>query len=59
MTTYKELEQKKAHMDKKYSVWVGGVEVNDYYLNLEQAENLADEYIVDDHGDVVIERVKQ
>lgn len=59
MTTYKELEQKKAHMDNKYSVWVGGVEVNDYYLNLEQAENLADEYIVDDHDDVVIERVKQ
>ncbi len=53
MTTYKELEQ------QKYSVWVGGVEVNDYYLNLDQAENLADEYIIDNHDDVVIERVKQ
>ena len=29
---------------KCYSVWVGGVEVNDYYLTKDKAIILADEY---------------
>ena len=29
---------------KCYSVWVGGVEVNDYYLTKNKAITLADEY---------------
>jgi hypothetical protein len=29
---------------KTYSVWVGGVEVNDYYLTKQEAETLAAEY---------------
>ena len=37
-----------------YSVWVGGVEVNDYYLTHEQAKNLAFEYKADGYDDVVI-----
>ena len=29
---------------KCYSVWVGGIEVNDYYLTKDKAIILADEY---------------
>ena len=43
--------------DKKYSVWVGGVEVNDYYLTEEKANELADEFINDGYDDVVIENM--
>ena len=39
----------------KYTVWVGGVEVNDHYLTHEQALALAYEY--DDYDDVQIECV--
>lgn len=42
---------------KKYSVWVGGSEVNDYYLTKEQAEDLAEEYKEDGYDDVVIEEI--
>lgn len=42
---------------KKYSVWVGGSEVNDYYLTKEQAEYLAEEYKEDGYDDVVIEEI--
>ena len=41
-------------MEKKYSVWVGGVEVNDYYLTKEKAEDLAFEYKDDGYDDVHI-----
>jgi hypothetical protein len=40
-----------------YTVWVGGVEVNDYYLTAEAAEKLAKQYIQDGYDDVVIENV--
>lgn len=43
---------------KKYSVWVGGCEVNDYYLTKEQAEDLAEEYKADGYDDVEIEEVE-
>ena len=31
-------------MSKKYTVWAGGVEVKDYYLTLENATRLSDEW---------------
>lgn len=41
---------------KKYSVWVGGVEVNDYLLTKKEAENLAREYRKAGYDDVVIDK---
>lgn len=41
-----------------YSVWVGGVEVNDYLLSKEEAEELAESYRLDGYSDIVIERSK-
>lgn len=43
---------------KKYSVWVGGCEVNDYYLTKEDAEFLAKGYEEDGYDDVAIEEVE-
>lgn len=43
---------------KHYTVWVGGVEVNDYYLTKQEAIDMAEEYINDMYDDVVIEKVK-
>ena len=40
----------------KYTVWVGGVEVNEDYVTYEQAQSLALMY--DDYDDVQIEEVK-
>ena len=40
---------------KLFSVWVGGVEVNDYYLTLEQAEELVKVYEMDGYNDIQIE----
>lgn len=37
-----------------YSVWVGGVEVNDHLLTKEDAEDLAQEYINDGYDEVAI-----
>ena len=39
---------------KIYSVWVGASEVNDYYLSLEDAIELAHEYEDDGYDNVVI-----
>ena len=41
----------------RYSVWVGGTEVNDYYLTETLAEELANEYIEDGYDDVKIEQI--
>jgi len=38
-----------------YSVWCGGVEVNDYHLSYDEAYNLYMEYIEDGYDDVYIE----
>lgn len=43
---------------ENYTVWVGGVEVNDHYLTKDQAERLSRCYIADGYDDVQIERVK-
>ena len=42
-------------MRKSFSVWVGGSEVNDYYLTQDEAIKLAEKYIEDGHDDVSIE----
>ena len=44
---------------KEYTVWVGGTEVNDYYLTKEEAENLAFEYKDDGYDDVIIEKINK
>lgn len=38
-----------------YSVWVGGVEVNDFPLTMGKALRLAQEYIDDGYDDVEME----
>jgi len=47
----------KTKNEKTYTVWVGGTEVNDYYLTMEQAKNLAYEWEIDGYDDVVIENI--
>ena len=42
----------------KFSVWVGGVEVNDHYLTEAQAKALAEQYRNEGYDDVSIEEVK-
>lgn len=41
----------------RYSVWVGGLEVNDDYLTYEEAERLANIYLEDGYDDVQIEEI--
>lgn len=45
--------------EKLYTVWVGASEVNDYYLTLEDAIDLAHEYEDDGYDDVVIEPINK
>jgi len=45
-------------MSKLYTVWVGGVEVNDYLLNEDNASLLAKQYTDDGYTDVTVERVQ-
>jgi hypothetical protein len=42
-------------MGDLYTIWVGGVEVVDYYVSKEVVERIAEAYIEDDYDDVVIE----
>lgn len=42
-------------MGKQYTVWVGGVEVNDVYLPLERAIKIANLWIDKGYDDVSIE----
>jgi hypothetical protein len=44
---------------KEYTVWVGGVEANDYYLTRDEAQALANEYISDEYDDVVVVRISK
>jgi hypothetical protein len=41
----------------KYTVWVGGVEANKYYLSKGEAEKLAAIYKAEGYQDVYIEKV--
>ena len=43
--------------EKRYSVFVGDGEVNDYLLTHEEAEELAQEWIDDDYDDVCVVEV--
>ena len=45
--------------EKCYTVWVGGTEVNDYYLDKDGALRLAQLYIDDGYDDVNIEESKE
>ena len=40
---------------QKYTVWVAGIEVNDHYLNLSDAKELAEKYKLQGYRDVAIE----
>ena len=41
----------------RYTVWVGGVEANQYYLTKGEAEKLAAFYRAEGYHDVYIEKV--
>lgn len=45
-------------MDSTWTVWVGGVEVNEYLLPKAQAEALAAQYRAEGYDDVVVEEVQ-
>lgn len=42
--------------EESYSVWVGGIEVNDYYLTEEKAERLAQLFKLNGHDDVQVRK---
>jgi len=42
--------------EKIYSVWVGGTEVNDYLLTLDDATMLAHEFSVRGYSDVKLDK---
>lgn len=44
-------------MEDMYTVWVGGVEVNDYLLDKTSALQLAHQYLSDGYDDVKIETI--
>ena len=46
------------HRKKIYSVWVGGGEANDYYLNWIEASQLALSYIGNGYDDAIIENIE-
>jgi|TARA_R110002167_G_scaffold205603_1_gene409606 hypothetical protein len=41
----------------RYTVWAGGVEVNQYYITIGEAEKLAALCIAEGYHDVYIEKV--
>lgn len=43
-------------MVQAYTVWVGGVEVNDYLLDKDNAEQLANQYKQDGYDDVIFQK---
>jgi len=40
--------------NNRYSVYVGGIEVNDFYLTLDEAKRLKKEYDDDGYDDAII-----
>jgi hypothetical protein len=42
-----------------YTVWVGGIEVNDHYLTIEQAQNLEQIYTSQGYDDIIIAKKEQ
>jgi hypothetical protein len=47
----------KKNNKKRYSVFVGGIEVNDYDMKKQEAMDLVDEYINDGYDDVEMVRI--
>jgi hypothetical protein len=45
--------------EKAWSVWVGGVEVNDYYLTFYEATELSMQYTHKGYTDVCIQKIKE
>ena len=45
--------------DNNYTVWVGGGEVVDYYVDRYTAEVIAEQWIKQGYNDVQIERINQ
>ena len=46
-------------MEKEFTVWVGGTEVNDYYLTKVDALALSDDYLNDGYDDVIVENINE
>lgn len=44
-------------MECEWAVWVGGLEVNEFHLPIDEAQQLALEYLVEGYEDVAIENV--
>ena len=42
----------------RYTVWAGGVEVNQYYITKGEAEKLAALYVAEGYEDVYIEKAQ-
>ena len=45
--------------DTKYTVWVGGGEITEYYVDRYTAEMIATQWIKQKYDDVRVERIKQ
>ena len=45
-------------MERRFTVWIGGLEANDNYLTKKEAESLAANYVATGYDDVVIEEMK-
>jgi hypothetical protein len=45
------------NLKTKYTVWVGGVELNDFYLSKAKAIELCNEYLDNGYTDVAIEPI--
>lgn len=43
--------------DKLFTVWVGGLEINDYYLTEQEANRLVDQYRNLGYEDIVLDRI--
>jgi hypothetical protein len=50
------MKRRKMMSEPVYSVWVGGVEANDYYLTEEFAKQLADLFVQDGYVDVQVRK---
>ncbi len=55
-TCYPCYQYGKDNPDAAYSVWVGGVEVNDYYLTQLEAQQLAAQYTRDGYTDAIVRK---
>jgi hypothetical protein len=44
---------------KIYTVWVGGIEVTDYLVNYQQANEILKRYLDDGYTDIKIEKIEE